>query len=150
MEGIPDTQSRVEQVSSPGVNSSIRAQTVARVEALRQKQHGEVSTALWVLSREWDTERVLALNAGVLVCAGSLLALCGKRGAGLLTGAVGGFLAMHAVKGWCPPLPVIRRLGVRTAREIAREQMALKALRGDFHLMSQADGETLVQAAERN
>jgi hypothetical protein len=29
-------------------------------------------------------------------------------------------------------MPVFRRLGVRTAREIARERYALKALRGDF------------------
>lgn len=150
MNEIPATQSRVEQVSDPRINSSIRAQTVARVEMLRQKRHGEVSATLWALSREWDIERVMALNAGVLVCAGSLLALCGKRGAALCTGAVGGLLAVYAVKGRCPLLPVMRRLGVRTAREIAREQMALKALRGDFRLPPQADGEALVQAAERD
>jgi hypothetical protein len=45
---------------------------------------------------------------------------------------VTGFLLQHALQGWCPPLPVLRRLGVRTAREIERERTALKALRGDF------------------
>lgn len=42
------------------------------------------------------------------------------------------FLLQHAVQGWCPPLPVFRRLGVRTAREIHEEILALKAMRGDF------------------
>lgn len=42
------------------------------------------------------------------------------------------FLAQHGLQGWCPPIPVFRRLEVRTDREIARERYALKALRGDF------------------
>jgi hypothetical protein len=50
----------------------------------------------------------------------------------MLPGAVFGFFLQHAVQGWCPPLPVFRRIGVRTRREINREKYALKALRGDF------------------
>jgi hypothetical protein len=49
-----------------------------------------------------------------------------------LPAIVGAFLLQHAVQGWCPPLPVFRRLGFRTAAEIDRERYALKALRGDF------------------
>jgi hypothetical protein len=45
---------------------------------------------------------------------------------------VQGFFLMHALQGWCPPLPVLRRLGFRTVMEIDRERNALKALRGDF------------------
>ena len=45
---------------------------------------------------------------------------------------VGGALVLHAVTGRYPLMPVLRRLGVRTSREIARERYALKALRGDF------------------
>ena len=42
------------------------------------------------------------------------------------------FLAQHAVQGWCPPVSVFRRVGVRTRREIDAEKFALKVLRGDF------------------
>jgi hypothetical protein len=35
-------------------------------------------------------------------------------------------------QGWCPPLTVFRRLGVRTRREIDLERYAIKALRGDL------------------
>mgnify|MGYP006201292969 CR=1 FL=1 len=50
----------------------------------------------------------------------------------LLPAAVFTFFGQHALQGWCPPIPIFRRLGVRTHREIARERYALKALRGDF------------------
>ncbi|HET9942578.1 MAG TPA: hypothetical protein VFR05_04515, partial [Terriglobia bacterium] len=41
-------------------------------------------------------------------------------------------LLQHAVQGWCPPVPLFRRLGIRTQREIDEERYALKAMRGDF------------------
>jgi hypothetical protein len=42
------------------------------------------------------------------------------------------FLSQHAIQGWCPPVPVFRRLGVVLAMRINRAKYALKALRGDF------------------
>jgi hypothetical protein len=39
------------------------------------------------------------------------------------------FLLLHAIEGWCPPLPILRGLGIRTREEIARERYALA---GDF------------------
>lgn len=59
----------------------------------------------------------------------------------LLPTAVAGFLLQHAVQGWCPPMPVFRRLGVRTATEIEEERYALKALRGDFRGVGDGDGQ---------
>ena len=50
----------------------------------------------------------------------------------LLPALIQGFFLQHALQGWCPPIPVLRRLGVRTQAEIDQERYALKALRGDF------------------
>jgi len=50
----------------------------------------------------------------------------------LLPTVVLSFLLLHAVQGWCPPVPLLRRLGIRTRGEIDRERYALKALAGDF------------------
>lgn len=50
----------------------------------------------------------------------------------LLPAAVAGFLLQHAIQGWCPPVPVFRRMGIRTSNEIHQERHALKALRGDY------------------
>lgn len=50
----------------------------------------------------------------------------------LLPGTVLPFLFQHAVQGWCPPVVLFRRLGVRTHKEIQLEKSALKIFRGDF------------------
>jgi hypothetical protein len=66
--------------------------------------------------------------------------------------AVTAFLFQHAVQGWWPPLPLIRRLGVRTLREIDEERFALKTLRGDFKALNQgqpsASADALLDAVE--
>jgi hypothetical protein len=84
------------------------------------------------LEREWDIERTLEANAATLATVGAGLALFVDRKFAWVPLVVGGFLLEHAVQGWCPPLPLFRRMGVRTQTEIDRERYALKALRGDF------------------
>ena len=63
---------------------------------------------------------------------GIALSLTRSRRWIILPGVVLSFLLLHAIQGWCPPVPVLRRLGVRTREEIERERLALKALIGDF------------------
>jgi len=58
---------------------------------------------------------------------------------------VSAFLLQHAIQGWCPPVPILRRLGFRTADEINRERYALKVLRGDFDVAQKAG-----EAADRS
>ena len=53
-----------------------------------------------------------------------------------LPALVTAFLFQHAVQGWCPPVPVLRRMGFRAAHEIEQERTALKALRGDFNAVA--------------
>ena len=50
----------------------------------------------------------------------------------MLPAIVVGFLLQHAMQGWCPPIPILRRMGIRTASEIDTERCALKVIRGDF------------------
>ena len=50
----------------------------------------------------------------------------------VLPAIVVGFLLQHAMQGWCPPIPILRRMGIRTASEIDTERCALKVIRGDF------------------
>jgi hypothetical protein len=58
----------------------------------------------------------------------------------VLPAIVSGFLLRHAIQGWCPPVPVLRRLGIRTRLEIERERYALKILRGDFDEVLKREG----------
>jgi hypothetical protein len=63
--------------------------------------------------------------------AGIALGLRGRRRGLLLAVAVQSFYVQHSLRGWCPPLPVLRRLGFRTPMEIELERAALKELRED-------------------
>lgn len=84
------------------------------------------------LEREWDVERTLEANASTLALTGAVLGTTINKKWFWLTGGVLGFLFQHATSGWCPPLPILRKLGVRTQGEIDQERFALKAIRGDF------------------
>ena len=63
-----------------------------------------------------------------------------------LPAIVTGFLFQHAMQGWCPPLPILRRLGFRTAEEINQERYALKALKGDFDVKGGNKLDTVLRA----
>lgn len=136
---LPETSLRVERSSDPRVNDSIRARADAEVVRLESASDEDIGQRLHELDGEWDIERVLQVNASVLATVGVLLGARGDRRFLLLPAAVFTFFAQHALQGWCPPVPVFRRLGVRTQREIERERHALKALRGDFDALPSGD-----------
>jgi hypothetical protein len=129
---LPATARRVELSTDDRLNEAIRARTDAEVVRLESASAEEIAERLRELGEEWDVERLLQVNASTLVIVGVLLGAKMDRRFLLLPAAVFTFFAQHALQGWCPPIPIFRRLGVRTHREIARERYALKALRGDF------------------
>jgi hypothetical protein len=59
---------------------------------------------------------------------GLVLGLTGNRKWLLVPGIVLPFLLQHGLQGWCPPLPLLRRLGFRTRGEIDREKYELLSL----------------------
>ena len=79
---------------------------------------------VWELEREWDIERVLQLMASSFSLTGIFLSGMRNKTWLIVPGVVLSFLFLHAVQGWCPPVPVLRRLGVRTREEIDRERYA--------------------------
>jgi len=130
-ERFPDTSSRVPRHTAPEINDRIRRETERRVDYYAT-HIGEIDGRLRALDREWDIERTLEANAAGLGLTGVLLGVFADRRFLALPAAVTAFLLQHALQGWCPPVPLFRRLGFRTASEINIERTALKALRGDF------------------
>jgi hypothetical protein len=129
---LPATARRVEDSTDARLNDRIRARTDAELVRLESAGDEDIADRLRELDEEWDVERLLQVNASVLVMLGVLLGAKADRRFLALPAAVFAFFGQHALQGWCPPIPVFRRLGVRTHREIARERFALKAMRGDF------------------
>ncbi|WP_029007154.1 DUF2892 domain-containing protein [Azospirillum halopraeferens] len=128
---LPATASRVENATSADLNRRFAAEIE---ESLRHhaEHPEEIERRLDELDHEWDIERMLEANAATLALTGTVLGALVDRRFLVLPAVVTGFLLQHALQGWCPPVPVFRRLGVRTTAEIDRERYALKALRGDF------------------
>ncbi len=88
---------------------------------------------MYELDREWDIERILQTNFAIFSMLGLTLANAVSRRWLALALGVPAFMIQHSLQGWCPPLPVMRRLGFRTSKEINEERFALKSLRGDFN-----------------
>jgi hypothetical protein len=129
---LPSTTERVSQNTSAKSNQQIRRQTEDRVMHAAAAGPAAIDRRLAELDQEWDIERTLEANAATVSLVGSILGATVDRRFFALPAAVAGFLLQHALQGWCPPVPIFRRLGFRTASEIDRERYALKALRGDF------------------
>ncbi len=133
---IPTTVDRVPEHTARHVNEEIRRRTREEVARVASRGPEAIDRRLEELDREWDIERTLEANAATVALVGLGLGTIVDRRFLLLPAAVAGFLLQHAVQGWCPPMAVFRRVGVRTAGEIDEERYALKAIRGDFRGVS--------------
>lgn len=125
---FPDTTKRVEMHTNEKINNKIKKQTFNNISNYVDKSKEEITDRLKELNAEWDIERVLETNAASAIILSTALGLTVNKKWFLLTGAVGGFLLQHALQGWCPPVEVFRRMGVRTSSEINYEKEALKNL----------------------
>lgn len=144
---------RVRRHTSPAVNAKIDYQIAATVRRYAGEPAAVISRRIDEIEREWDIERVLETNASSLALSGVVLAAMFTKRWLLLSGSVLGFLFLHGTQGWCPPVPLLRRLGVRTCNEIQRERFALKFLRGDFNDVirdgTQVSSDQLLAAVQR-
>jgi hypothetical protein len=129
---VAETRNRVEKHTSRRSRARIEKKTRVNVQARAQGNRSSIRERLRDLDREWDIERVIEANSSSLALGGTLLGLFVNRWFFVLPLAVTTFLLQHAIQGWCPPVPLLRRLGYRTPREIHEERTALKAIRGDF------------------
>jgi hypothetical protein len=133
------TFERVPAHTSESVNQRIEADTAERVRQLAA-QPETIPARLVELAREWDIERAIEANASSLAFLGVALGFFVHPWWLVLPALVTAFLFQHAIQGWCPPIPILRRLGFRTAHEIEIERNALKAIRGDYDAVSQSPG----------
>jgi hypothetical protein len=129
---LPDTATRVHQQTDQQVNEAIERSTAADFARRAGGGPEEIDQGIRELEQEWDIERTLQTNFAIVNLVGIALGALVDRRWYLFSAAATGFMVQHALQGWCPPVPIFRRLGYRTAAEINRERYALKAVRGDF------------------
>lgn len=137
---------RVRAHTAEEVNLEIDQAIRCSIQTYAGQSHEAISGRIAELEQEWDVERTLELNASTLALTGLVLGVATNKKWLILPGVVLPFLMQHALQGWCPPLPVMRSLGIRTRQEIDLEKYALKALRGDFE--NARDADRALEAAE--
>jgi len=130
---LPPTAKKAAMNTCGRTNAAIRNQTVCCIDTYVDSGEAILADKVKMLNYEWDTERFLEANAASCVLLSSIIGLQKKNSVWFaFTGTIGFFLLLHALQGWCPPLPLLRKLGVRTAEEIFQEKTVYKMLRGDF------------------
>lgn len=139
----------VRRNTDPEVNARIDERIARSIRLYAGQPRDLITQRIAELDREWDVERVLETNASSLALAGVALSVLSDRKWLLLSAGVLGFLFLHGTQGWCPPLPALRRMGIRTRNEINREKFALKQLRGDFDGLEMEGGGTASPQPER-
>ena len=148
----PNEADRVRANTALEINEKIDRQITETVRFYSGMSEDKITQRIHDLEREWDMERLLETNASALAFTGLVLGVLRNKKWLFLPGIVLPFLLQHAVQGWCPPVPLFRRLGIRTREEIEREKFALKALRGDFEeidsLRRGEEAEDAVEAAK--
>lgn len=126
-QAFPASADRVRRSTKPQVNEQIDSRIETNIRRYTGSTEGTIKRRIRELDEEWDVERVLEVNASTLALTSLVLGMMVNRKWFYLTGGVLTFLLQHGLQGWCPPLPVLRRLGIRTRGEIDREKYALKA-----------------------
>lgn len=136
--------------TSDKINERIDKRTKENIYQLSHNlESNEVGRRIGELEKEWDIDRTLMANASTLSLAGVVLGSTVNRNWFVLPGVVVSFLLWHAIQGWCPPLPIFRKLGYRSRKEIDIEKFALKALRGDFQKLDKQEAVSTEILAER-
>lgn len=120
----PDTAHRVNVNTSAKVNAKILQDTIARLEEIGT-DFEKIEARLIEIDKEWDIERIIENNASIVMLATVYLGATVNKKWLIASGLAAGFLLQHAVQGWCPPIPILRRLGFRTQREIDEERAVL-------------------------
>lgn len=123
---------RVRANTPPEINQAIDTEIAAMVRFYASKTDYEIGKRIEELDKEWDIGRIMEIRASTVSLIGIILGLKRSKIWLILPTIASTFLLQYAVRGWCPPVSILRRFGFRTRQEIDLEKYALKALSGDF------------------
>lgn len=126
---LPPTSQRVQLHTKNEVNNKIQEKTQENINYYKTKSRKQIVSRIKELDKEWDIERALETNAAIIILISSLLGIITKNIWWIVfIGVISGFLLEHALQGWCPPVPIFRRIGIRSSAEIDEEKYSLKKL----------------------
>ena len=123
---------RVRENTEQYVNEELDERAEDRVRGFAASSGEEMTARIKELEKEWSIERLIESEAPMMAIAGLGLGAAVSRKFLVLPAFVFSMVALHGIQGWYPMIPLFRRMGFRSRKEIDREKFAMKALRGDF------------------
>jgi hypothetical protein len=123
---------KVRANTSASSNEKIDQMILTNIESSLGLDDAKLSSLIHKLDEESDIEKVLEMNASLFAFIGVLLGAFVNIYWLILPGLILPFLFLHAIQGWCPPIPILRSMKIRTRKEIDLEKYALKIIRNDF------------------
>jgi hypothetical protein len=143
---LPSTLDRVPANTSSTANERVRRSMEQRL-ALYASHPDMGDERLAELDREWDVERALEVEAPLATLLGIALGWRVNQRWLALPLFSQSMMLLHALQGFYPLLPLLRRMGFRTEQEISAERYAIKVQRGDFESISKVDPPKRAQEA---
>jgi hypothetical protein len=130
---------KVRAKTPPEINQAIDIETAAMIRFYAGKTDYEISKRIEKLDNEWDIGRCIEGRAAIVSFIGVILGLKKSKKWLILSIIALTFLLQYAIHGWCPPVALLRRFGIRTRQEIYLEKYALQVLCRDFHHRNHRD-----------
>ena len=132
MNNQANSEDRMRGSTPKPLNNKVDQEIKEHLKEYSDAEYEAIDQRVNELENEWDVERALILTSASNVLVGLALGVFVNRKWFALSAISASFLFQHSLQGWCPPLPIFRKLGYRTRKEIDREKYAMKAMRGDF------------------
>jgi hypothetical protein len=137
---------QIRPLTVEGLASEFQSQTEARLSYYSAHPE-EIEDRLHELDEEWDIDRATEMEAAGTILTGAVLGVTFSKKWFLLCAFSSAMMLLRTFTGVYPMLPVFRRIGFRTAREIEQERYALKLLRGDFENIARSEEKKKPRAA---
>lgn len=143
---IQNPHDRIRNHSPKSFTKAIDRKTESIVQSTIEKGSRAIYERLDALDKEWDIDRAIMLLFSSVVLAQLATAVKKKNGNWLLGPLIQTpFLLLHATFGWCPPMPVLRKLGFRTRFEIQAER---EELLNALYIVNQENSESKITLTE--
>jgi hypothetical protein len=129
------------------VNARLDREAGRRLRLAASEDEEQLRERIQKIGREWNFDRLVEAEASITGLTGIVLGATVDSRFLFMPGVASAMLFVHALHGWYPLLPILRRIGMRSQDEIDREYYALKAMRGDFERVTSEGVRNRAEAA---
>lgn len=128
---IQSTTERVESNTSEAHREELDQQLRETISRYRNADRQQIDKRIAELDQEWDVERMIEVEAPLMIGLGAGLGLLRSPKWFGLSAAAAVMVILHNTRGWYPLLPIFQRMGIRSQNDIEQERSALRVLRKD-------------------